>query len=218
MADEYPGKPRESRFAEVGLRTQGGQSSNLKFSEGLLRVQLPTSDGTRMVGVGPDVLSIHMLRPYQRPETPDGGGWEEFRPRIEEALQAYWQVTKPVGVTRVGIRYINKIVIPQEQIKVEDYLNSALPEASGLPDQLSEFMSRVDYRYDNDFHIIFSQATIEAPEKHVAFLLDFDTIWENSQPVGADKALAIATDLRDRERVAFEAVITDKTRGLFDDN
>lgn len=218
LGDEYPGKPRESRFAEIGLRTHGGQSSDVKFPEGLFRIQLTTTDSTRMVGVGPDVLSIHMLRPYQNSERPDGGGWEEFRLRIEEALRAYWRVTKPEGINRVGIRYINKIVIPQEQVRIEDYLNSALPEPSGLPDQLTEFMSRVDYQYDNEFHIVLSQATIEAGDNRLAFLLDIDAIWENPQVVGTEKALALTNDLRDRERVAFEAVITEKTRELFDDN
>ena len=46
----------------------------------------------RMVGIGPDVLSVHMLRPYQDPDKAEEGGWVEFRPRIETALGAYWKV------------------------------------------------------------------------------------------------------------------------------
>ena len=56
-----------------------------------------TEDQTRAVGVGPDVLSVHMLRPYQRPEPPEESGWDEFRPRIATALKAYWDVAEPVG-------------------------------------------------------------------------------------------------------------------------
>ena len=63
IGDEYIGKPQEQRVIKVGLEAQGGQPSNLRFGEGLAKVQLVTSNGKRMVGVGPDVLSIHMLRP-----------------------------------------------------------------------------------------------------------------------------------------------------------
>ena len=216
IGDEYPGKPRERRFVEVGVRAEGGMPSDLSVGGGLVRVQLTTADGTRMVGVGPDVLSIHMLRPYQDRERSDGGGWEEFQPRIVEALGAYWPISEPQGVIRVGVRYINKIVVPQARVKVEDYLTCALPEVEGLPSNLAEFMSRVDYRYDDDMRIVLSQSTIEAPQGHVGFLLDLDAIWERPDPVGINEASEIAADLRDRERDAFEAVITERARELFD--
>ena len=44
-----------------------------------------------MIGVGPDVLSVHMLRPYHDPLRSDHSGWDEFQPRISEALDAYWK-------------------------------------------------------------------------------------------------------------------------------
>ena len=65
LGDEYSGKPREQRAVQVGLRVQKGKPADLQYDEGLAKVQLVTKQGTRMVGVGPDVLSIHMLRPYQ---------------------------------------------------------------------------------------------------------------------------------------------------------
>ncbi len=218
FGDEYVGKPQEQRVFQVGLQVQGDKPSNLQFGEGLARVQLVTGDGKRMVGVGPDVLSIHMLRPYQDPREPGRGGWEEFRPRIETALEAYSEVAQPVGVIRVAIRYINRIVIPQGTVRIEQYLKSALPEVDGLPNHVTNFMSRVDYMYQDDVRIVLSQGSIDAPPDQVSFLLDLDVIWEKTEPVDESRALMIAEDLRDRERAAFEAVITDKSRELFDAN
>ena len=209
------GKPQEQRVVQVGMEAQGGQPSNLRFGEGLAKVQLVTSNGKRMVGVGPDVLSIHMLRPYQDPREPERSGWEEFRPRIETALGTYWDVAQPLGVLRVGIRYINRIVIPQGAVEVKGYLKCALPDVDGLPDQLTNFMSRVDYTYGDNVRIVLSQGSIDAPPDHVGFLLDLDVIWENPEPVDKARALTIANDLRGRERAAFEAVITNKARELF---
>ncbi len=216
FGDEYTGKPRDQRVVEVELKAQGGRPPNLQYNEALASVQLVTKAGKRMVGVGPDVLSVHMLRPYQDPDKAEESGWAEFHPRIETALNAYWKVAAPDGVTRIGIRYINKIVIPQKTVEVSSYLTCALPEVSGLPDSRKNFMSRVEYAYSDDVRLVVSQGSIEAPSDHVGFLLDLDVIWEGATPLARDKALAKASDLRTRERAAFETVITDKTRELFD--
>ena len=218
LSDKYAGKPQQQMVAEVGLEAQGGRPSKLKYGEGLARVQLVTENGERMVGIGQDVLSVHMLRPYHDPLRPDHSGWDEFQSRISVALDAYWEVAEPIGVCRIGIRYINKIVIPQEAVKVENYLKCALPEVSGLPDWLSNFVSRVEYVYPDDVRLILSQGSVDAPKDHVGFLLDLDVIWENTEPIERDEALTKAGDLRDREREAFETVITDKAREIFDAN
>ena len=95
--------------------------------------------------------------------------------------------------------------------------NSALPDVKGLPDHQNSFLSRVGYVYGDGVHLVLAQRSIDAPPPNqVEFLLDIDVIWANTEPVGKDVALAKAVDLRDRERDAFEAVITDKARELFD--
>ena len=216
FGDEYTGKPREQRVVEVGLEAQEGKPSNLRYGEGLARVQLVTRDGKRMVGVGPDVLSVHMLRPYHDPLRSDHSGWDEFQPRISAALDAYWEVAEPIGVCRIGIRYINKIVIPQEEVQVGSYLRCALPEVNGLPNWLSNFVSRVEYVYPDGVLLVLSQGSVDAPKDHVGFLLDIDVIWESTEPITRDEALMKADDLRAREREAFETVITNKAREIFD--
>ena len=216
LGGEYMGKPQEQRVVQVGLQVQGDKPSNLQLGEGLAKVQLVTGDGKRMVGVGPDVLSIHMLRPYQDPRELERSGWEEFLPRIEAALGAYWRVAEPEGVLRVGVRYVNKIVIPHKTIEMEEYFTCGFPEVSGLPDLVTNFVSRVEYSYEDAVRLVLSQGSIDGSPDHLSFLLDLDVVWEDLVAVGRDRALEIANDLRDRERAAFEAVITDKARELFD--
>ncbi len=218
LGNEYTGKPQQGKVVEVELDTQKGGSPNLRYREGFSKVQLVTKDGKRMVGVGQDVLSIHMLRPYQDPSNPKASGWDEFKPKIVTALKAYESVSEPVGVRRIGIRYINKIVVPEKNVKVEEYLKCALPVVNGLPDRLSNFMSRVDYAYKDGVHLVLSQGLAGAQTDHIGFLLDLDVIWETTEPITLDEALEKTHGLRIRERDAFESVITDKARELFDAN
>ena len=216
LSDEYAGRPQEQKVVQVGLETQDDKPPNLRYGEGLAKVQLVTEDGNRMIGVGPDVLSIHILRPYQSTIDSQSGGWDEFYPRIQAAVEAYWKVSEPKAVSRIGIRYINKIVIPQKTVKVEDYLECALPNVSGLPDHINSFMSRAEYNYQDNVQLIILQGSIETPPISVGFLLDLDVIWQGADPITRDAALTKVTELRERERRVFETVITDKARELFD--
>lgn len=216
LKEEYPGKPRQQNVVEAALQAQPGKPPNIMLREGLAKVQLVTEDGKRIVAVGPDVLSIHMLRPYQNPDHPEQSGWDEFRPRIEAALAAYWRVAEPLGVLRAGIRYINKIVVARSPIAVEKYFKCAPPEVPNLPETMSAFISKVEYLYDDGAKLLLSHASVDAPKDHGAFLLDIDVVWEFQEPLDQDQTFARLDDLRHRERTAFESIITDEARRLFD--
>ncbi|MCY4305712.1 MAG: TIGR04255 family protein [Aestuariivita sp.] len=218
LSEDYAGKPREQKIVQVGLETQEGKSPNLRYGEGLAKVQLVTKDGKRMIGVGPDVLSIHMLRPYQSSAHPDQSGWDEFYPRIHEAIEAYWKVSEPKAVIRIGLRYINKIEIPRNKAKVEDYLECAPPNVSGLPGHINNFMSRAEYNYQDSVQLVILQGSIEISQNSLGFLLDLDVIWQDAEPITKQDALMKVSELRAREREAFEAVITDKARELFNES
>ncbi|MCY4515101.1 MAG: TIGR04255 family protein [Candidatus Tectomicrobia bacterium] len=215
LGDEYSGKPKEQRAVQVGFRVQKDRPADLQYGEGLAKVQLFTKLGTRMVGVGPDVLSIHMLRPYQDPRDFEKGGWEEFRPRIVDALKAYRKVASPSGVNRVGVRYINKILVPLARVRVEDYLKCAYLEIDGLPEHYSNFISRVEYVYDDGVRLVLSYGLFSASVRGVECLLDLDVIWRAGTSIHWEESLRIADDLHERAGSAFEAVVTDQARELF---
>ena len=216
LRDAYPGKPRHQMAIQAAFGPREGQPPNLMFRQGLAKVQLITEDAKRIVGVGPDVLSIHMLKPYQDPARVEAIGWEEFRPRIDQALDAYWRVAEPAGVQRVGVRYINKIVVPCARVEPRRYVLCAPPDIHGLPDVLSNFFGRTEYVYDDGVRLVVTYAITDAPTGCVAFLLDIDVIWQGDEAIAKEDALARADDLRVRERDAFEALITDEARRLFD--
>ena len=84
---QYLGKPRTQQSWEAAFKTGSDQLPNLAVRQGLGRIQLVDRDERCLISLGPDVLSVNTLRPYD--------GWERFRPRIEVALDAYFQVAQP---------------------------------------------------------------------------------------------------------------------------
>lgn len=217
LGNAYTGQALEQRAVSIGLQTHEDRPADLKYGEGVVNIQLATDNGKRRVGVGRNVLSVHMLHPYQLPDEHGRTGWDAFVPRIEKALSAYWGLVQPDGVKRIGIRYINEILIPEEDVEIGDYIRDALPHGHEIPVNLEGFICRVEYAYVADnARLAVSQATLNAPEGHTQILLDLDVIWEFDELISQGDALAKAKDLRIREREAFEAFITNKSRDLFD--
>lgn len=216
LGDEYSGRPKRQNLVQVELAVREGRPFELQHSERMERVQLITNDGTRVVGVGRDALSVHMLRPYQGTSASKDSGWGELRSRIQQALDAYWKIAKPRGVRRVGVRYINRIDIPENQVNFGDYLKCALPLVPELTGNVQEYFGRTELSHDDGVRLILSQAKISGPIEHTNLILDIDVIWETDNAIEKDMAMEKMRDLSDRERAAFEAVITDHARALFD--
>ncbi len=210
IKNAYRGKPRQQKTMEAALRTGPEQAPSFAVREGPGRFQLVNDDATQLLSLAPDTLSISLLRPYS--------SWHNFRSRVEAALKAYQEVAKPKAVTRMGVRYINKIVLPlkDEAIKLDSYFICGPPAAPGLPRKLGGFMSRGEYIHDDGVKLFLTQASVEAPENFFAVLLDLDVIWEGSEASDLASAMSIIDDLHDREGQAFEATITDETRAVFD--
>lgn len=172
-------------------------------------MQFSTGDEKALVAVGPGTLSVHVLRPYP--------GWNEsFRPRIQEACKAYDEISDSVRVNKLGLRYINRIEFPQEQVPLEEFFNFPFKSPSGFPTHLREFLNRLEYSYeDQPIKLILTFASAVVPERRSAFILDLDLSWELENALPLSNVLNNVDEMRQRERVAFESLITDAARKVF---
>ena len=162
-----------------------------------------------MIGVGQNALSISILRPY--------GGWiQDFKPRIERALKAYFEVTGQDSVSRVGIRYINKIVVPGAQAKPELYFTNIRQSDEKLEAELVHFVQRLEYTKADGIKILLAHATLVPTNPDTTeFLLDIDAVWDTA-PVESKDILDLADRLHSAEKKAFYALITAEARKIFD--
>ena len=212
IKDKYVGKPQERISILASIRHSAGESSpSVETSQEFDRVQYPDHDGTSLVAVGRDVLSVHVLNPYP--------GWDEFLKKIEEAFNAFIEAAEPVGVTRVGLRYINKIEIPStDAMNLRDYFSTPPSIPDEISVSMSNFFTRTESVY-NDAPIRLAQTfgTSTAPEGVFGFLLDFDLVCMlTDEPLPFEQTLELVKDMRNREREAFESYITNTTREIFD--
>ncbi|MGH8605379.1 MAG: TIGR04255 family protein, partial [Gammaproteobacteria bacterium] len=111
------------------------QEANISFSiageaaAGIRRlppwIQFVTESGDRMIQLARDLLVVNQLRPYPH--------FDDWEPAIYSALEVYRELAMPKAVARLGVRYINRVVIPEPRIRMEEYftLYPQLPQAMG---------------------------------------------------------------------------------------
>jgi uncharacterized protein (TIGR04255 family) len=205
IREHYDGEPRQ---ANVQIITANPENNSVTVQNDL-KVMLPTKDGTRLVSVGRNALSINVLKPYE--------GWTQFRPRIEWALQKYYDVAGRKAVTRVGVRYTNRIVVSYLGANSADYFGVDQPLQSALGAKLTNFLKRSEAVVEDQTKILITHATItpSAPGT-TEFLLDIDILFDRHPLELIEDILATAETLHATEGRAFEAIITEKARGVFD--
>lgn len=169
------------------------------------RVQFFSADELDIAAVGVNVLSIHRLRPYT--------DWRQFKTQVREVHRAYGALAGKPQVRRIGVRYIN-VVDASDLNRLQELLTMPVGLPAGLPDDLERFLFRFEARYDDRRQLLLTLAQ----QDEAGVVVDFDVIYAATKdaPLDFDDALSEVEKLRDLERGAFEALITDEARRVFD--
>jgi uncharacterized protein (TIGR04255 family) len=212
IKSRYSGKPREQRvleFATPGVISSQPLSLVQSNAREITKVQFPNENGQEIVTLGPASLGVSRLHPYS--------GWEKFQKQIIEAFNLYKQIANPQGIRRIGVRYINFIRPPDLSTPPSIYLTTPPAELAALGCNLSTFSQAYEYAYGDGAKLTVNIARVQDNRENLGFLVDLDTFkdWTVDFPK-VNQAITVATDLRNRERDAFEALITDAARELFD--
>ncbi len=169
-------------------------------------------------------------------ETTAYAGWEEhFRPLVSEVVVALEQVSRPDGVLRVGLRYIDEIRVPGIELAPGDwrgYIDKHLL-AGAAPEFIPEHMrpsvwqgvaqyqttagSTLAVRYGPQEGYAVDPRSLtrrkNPPRSGLFFLLDSDSYWLGEEEVpefNADWLLERCDLLHAPVREFFKIAVTDK--------
>jgi len=204
----YEGKTKQQQIWHAQIKGGQGQLHGVSVNEVPGRLFLQNADGTRLLTIGPSVMSVNSLKPYE--------GWQSFRPRIESALEAYMELTGATRIVRVGVRYINRLHVTEEPVDLGRYLTVAPPPLPGIGCALVGHSSQTEYIVDAAHRLLMIHAVVRSPDGELdGILLDLDAVWHAADGIPAQDAMTRVDELHQSECAAFEAAITDTTRALF---
>jgi uncharacterized protein (TIGR04255 family) len=196
----------------------GGPSPITRAARSLRGYRFDRAVPERVMTAKLDGFSYSALAPYDR--------WETFRSEAKELWELYRDSYHPAHVTRVAVRYINRINVPLRSadskgaLQLEDYFRTYPQIAEGLAhNTMAGFIMQVQVpQPDLESTLMLNQAVVPPPDPEVVLsvVLDLDLFREVQWDPNDDGLVWSFFDkLRERKNQAFEASITDNTRKLF---
>jgi uncharacterized protein (TIGR04255 family) len=215
VTEGYPIGENELFYSGEGVVPEPGGHVQYDTAPQLIGFRFTSSDKRQVFYARLGGFAFAVRAPYDR--------WETFRDEAHRLWDMYRSITKPVSVTRVGVRYINRIDIPEAPaLQIERYVR-IYPEVSlDLPYEglMSNFFMQLQmWQEDLRCMLIVNESPTAPPNPNItSILLDFDLFREQFQePWSADEdstVWAFLEQLHDRKNEVFEASITERTRRL----
>lgn len=209
LADQLP----EQR---IGTRVQG----TFEVREGELLPPAPpeteeyglflrSADGRRAAQFRVDGFSANQLRPYP--------GWDDLFLAARTWWSVYAELALPKRVVRLAARYINRFTLPSLTEDLEEWLTAPPPIPNGLPQILSQFLTRVTIHDEETGNVAHVTQTMEHnPDgESVVLILDIDAFRTLSIPANSDRITKTFASLRAfKNRVFFDS-LTKRALELF---
>lgn len=207
--DAFSASPAFAISGRIDITPEGikGDTSGEKIGHVFRR-----HDGKRMVQSRLNGFAYSFMAPYSN--------WESFSAEAWQQWEAYRAIAHPTRASRLGVRYINKIDVPQPTIEIKDYLRTAIDVSPYLPQLTSRYFLQVVVPLLNFDSVATITSTMVPPpsEEQTSLILDIDA-WQEvdisfAANAGEERLREALNDLHDAKNYVFEACITDATRGL----
>ena len=179
------------------------------FSSQLNGFVFKTQDEGRQVQVRLDGFTFNWVNNYSE--------WNEFSAEAFRLWSIYRNEFSNLKISRIALRYINRIKIPLPISEFQDYIVNMPPIPASLPQSYSNFFMRIEVPCDKGETSIVLSETIENPTKeYLPFILDIDVYkLGDLSSLDNNQLQSKFEELRNLKNITFENCITDKTRNLF---
>ena len=209
-SQRYPQvKKRMEVQGEIGLEETGVRAAAFGTQTGHV---LTSTDEKHIAQIRLDGFSFSRLAPYD--------SWAPFHDEAMRLWTLYRQIASPEFVTRLGVRYINRLDIPSQIIEITDYLRTSPEISPALPQTLAGYFMQIQIPLPDYEAIVNINSTIVEPPNPntTALVLDIDTFKEVNLSLSSesfdDDLEEGLTQLRRAKNFVFEGCITPATREM----
>lgn len=207
VSGQYPDKKERHKW-EGKLEFKKGVAPISTSVEEIDGYMFYSADKKQILQARQDGFTFSRLKPYET--------WESFRDEAHRLWQIYRDVVSP-EITRVALRYINKMEIPLTSKNLSDHLSAAPIVPNNLPQGVSSFLTRVViHEPEIDASAIITQAMEKIVKPDILpIILDIDVFRQISLAMSEEDIWELFEKLRHFKNTIFFKSITEKTKELF---
>ena len=144
--------------------------------------------------------------------------WADVSGEARRLWDKYRAIATPTSITRIALRYVNRLDIPLPVQDFSTYLRTAPQLSPDLPQGLSGYFMQLQLPMpDLQGACVINQTIIEPPAKPntVAVVLDIDVFRTSGVATDETQLWEQLEQLRHEKNRVFESCITDEARRLF---
>ncbi len=214
LKDKYPKSSILHRWTGF-WKMQDESIETSHKSLGPIGYRFESDDKKQVLQLQLDGFTMNRLKADPQESWP---GWDNVKDEARRAWNLYVEVVSPLEITRLGVRYINQIVIPAASVKLEDYLTAAPSLPKDLPFQdFDQYLSRMVVNIpDSAAKAIITQLPAEAQiPGFTTLILDIDVFSEERVALDSAKIWGTLDQLRELKNTIFEASLQQRAKDLF---
>jgi len=201
----------EKIFAAMGQMTVGPDASAVATASAeTIGFMFRSGDGMHIYQARTNGFTFSRLAEYT--------SWEEVSAEARRLWNKYRAVATPTGITRIALRYVNRLDIPLPVKDFSRFLRTAPQLSTDLPQVLTSYFMQLQLPMPSiQGACIINQTIIEPPAKPdtVSVVLDIDVFRSADLPKYEEQLWEQLQQLRHEKNRIFEACLTDEARRLF---
>lgn len=157
-----------------------------------------------------DGFTLNKLAPYE--------DWETFQGEAKRLWKIYQSIVHSETVTRVAVRYINRLELPATLKDFREYITSAPDVSTRLPQGLSGFFLQLQIPLEElEAMLILNEAMLPSTgSDSIPVALDLDISKSVNLPSEEDTHWAILETLHDKVDNVFRASITEEMERIIE--
>lgn len=194
------------QMVAVNVGSDGSQSMERKP----MGWRLVSEANNRILQVRQQGFTLSHMPPYTQ--------WAVFRDEAKPLWSLFLDICKPEKISRIAVRYINRLRLPPGAIDLKDYL-TIYPQVPTACEPIEGLLMQVQGRrpeIDEKCRSVITVATEPATEPtYQPMVLDLDLFVETEMKPDDMQCWSMLDRLRAMKNEIFEASITDKLRETF---
>lgn len=207
----YPNLQEFAQFqVQVGPQPDGGAPVRTSSPDKVWRRS--AHDEQHVAMVGPNAFGVSQLAPYE--------GWDAYFGRFRRDWEIWTEKAGRPKITRVGLRYINRIDIPAEAeglVHQNEYVQFLINAPPGLGPTNGYAVNAIFRAPKSPCTVVINtgMASFQMVPGFASVNLDIDLAAERDLPPNDSGLFALLEEMRDDKNFIFEECITDRARAIF---
>jgi uncharacterized protein (TIGR04255 family) len=169
-----------------------------------------SADERRVVQVRQDGFTFNWLRRYEN--------WEALRDAARSHWEKYRDTFRPEAVTRLALKYVNRIEIPIPFRDFREYVKTAPDIAEGLSQGVSALFMRLEIPDERRGLLAVITETLQRPVdegKRLPFIFDIEVVRRATFEANNPDIWSTFEDMRAYKNEIFFTSVTDRAKELF---